>query len=106
VHHLVYAPLGTILYPTAIGALGRNRAGERAWTLRVGGDFATLEFPNPDRKAFAFTLHDVSGRIAFRRDGVTENNLRIDKGALKSGVYFFRLASGGRTAAAGKLILK
>jgi hypothetical protein len=37
---------------------------------------------------------------------VTENNLRIDKGALKSGVYFFRLANGGRTAAAGKLILK
>jgi hypothetical protein len=56
--------------------------------------------------AFAFTLHDVSGRIAFRWDGVTDNNHRIDKGALKSGVYFFRLASGGSTAAAGKLILK
>jgi hypothetical protein len=105
VNHLVYAPLGTILYPTAIKA---RSGAERAWTLRSApfSGFATLEFANPGAEVFSFTLRDAAGRNVLHTGGVTGTSLRIDKGALKSGVYFFRLTGGGAVAAAGKLVIE
>jgi len=65
--------------------------------------FTMLEFPNPKGEVYQLDLLDASGRLLRRYEGLTGESVRIERGALPAGLYWYRL-SGPASQAAGRLM--
>ncbi len=66
---------------------------------------AEIHFPNPEGEPFSFEMIDAQGRVVRRFDSIRTEFLRVSRGDLPAGVYFFRLAGKAATAG-GKLIAR
>lgn len=66
---------------------------------------ALLRFYNPDGSPYHLELTDGQGRPVRRYAGITGGEMRIERGNLPSGLYFFRLSGPGGYAH-GKLVLR
>jgi hypothetical protein len=52
---------------------------------------ATIEFPNPENKAYNLTLTNISGKTLRTINHITDNKVKIEKENLPSGIYFIEL---------------
>ncbi len=66
---------------------------------------ATLEFSNPEKENFTFTLFDAKGDLVRTIFNIATGEIEIEKQNLASGLYFFLLQS-DRKAGSGKLIIE
>ncbi len=63
-----------------------------------------ISFYNPDSQFFQLEIMDINGRILQQHSAITGREIRVTRGNLPPGIYFFRLW-GARGYATGKLIL-
>jgi len=59
-------------------------------------DRTTIEFPNPNAALFSLTITDINGRIVKRDASIAGNKFVVERGGLKSGLYFITV-KGERT---------
>ncbi len=52
---------------------------------------ATIEFPNPENKAYNLTLTNISCKTMQTINHITGNKILIEKGNLSSGIYYIEL---------------
>ncbi len=67
---------------------------------------ATLSFHNPGFESHTLTLFDVNGRIERKISRITTDRIRIERGNLKSGLYFFHLSNDKGFRYTGKLTIQ
>jgi hypothetical protein len=67
---------------------------------------ATLEFDNPKKENCRLTIFNSIGQILLVINDITEDKIVIERQNLTSGFYFFRLDTGIKTIASGKLIIE
>jgi hypothetical protein len=73
-------------------------------------DGLTISFVLPNRNPATLQMVDVTGRLVWSRDvtslGAGDHQVRIEPGAVKSGVYWVRLSQSGRTFSARAAIVQ
>jgi hypothetical protein len=65
----------------------------------------TVLFKNPDSEAHTFELFDGSGQTVVTNNGITSDRFTIQRGHLKSGLYYYRLKQQDRIKATGKVVV-
>jgi hypothetical protein len=66
----------------------------------------TVLFKNPDNEAHTFELYDGSGQMVLRSNGITTDRFTIQRGHLKSGLYYYRLKQHDIIKGAGKVVVR
>jgi hypothetical protein len=66
----------------------------------------TVLFKNPDNEAHTFELYDGSGQMVLRSNGITTDRFTIQRGHLKSGLYYYRLKQQDKVKATGKVVVR
>ncbi|HYD21309.1 MAG TPA: T9SS type A sorting domain-containing protein [Flavipsychrobacter sp.] len=66
---------------------------------------ATMTFSNRDKEPFTFRLYDVQGREVMYITDIRTDHIIIDRSALSSGIFFYRLGS-DRIRYVGKLMVE
>lgn len=56
----------------------------------------TVKFINPNSETFTFNLYDQQGRIVKIIDGITADNIKLEKDNLESGMYFYTISSNSK----------
>lgn len=67
---------------------------------------ATLEFDNSKKENCRLTLYNTIGQTLLFINDITSNKTVIERHNLTNGLYFFRLDTGAKTIASGKLIIE
>ena len=66
----------------------------------------TVLFKNPDNEPHTFELYDGFGQMVIRSNGITSENFTIQRGHLKSGLYYYRLKQQDKIKATGKVVVR
>lgn len=66
----------------------------------------TVLFKNPDNEAHTFELFDGFGQTVVTNNGITSDRFTIQRGHLKSGLYYYRLKQQDRIKATGKIVAR
>lgn len=66
---------------------------------------AIIQFYNPDRKKYSLSILGTTGQTVQQYLPISEDNFRVEKGNLNSGLYFYRLETSDGPAMTGKLII-
>lgn len=94
-------------YDSATSAVNENTA-----------DIAVSIYPNPfntstkisvqgsKSKAQTFILYDVFGRVVRTLSFGQEAELKLDRGNLADGMYFYKIISGGQVIHSGKILIE
>lgn len=69
-------------------------------------EFATVEFENRSGSAHTFAIYDMAGRTVRVVNSIHDGSFQIDRGALKDGLYLYRLTNETGIVAEGKMVLK
>lgn len=67
-------------------------------------EYTTVNINNNDHNKYNVTIFDITGKVIRTYKNVYNNNLKIEKGDLKSGIYFIDINNGRITR--GKLIVE
>jgi len=54
-------------------------------------DRATVQFPNPNKEAYMFTISDLTGKVIRIKDDITMDRIEISRDGLPGGVYLMEL---------------
>jgi hypothetical protein len=78
------------------------------WTLTPNSfdDFTILEFSNPDYRKFILKIYSPTGQIVQTVYNIYTGKVRIARGNLSSGIYYFVLSGHSKIFASGKFIIK
>ena len=69
-------------------------------------DFTTFEFENREKENYTLLIYDCQGRILRTKENIISGEVRIDRGKLSSGLYFYQLYLKGTPQAFGKIIIR
>lgn len=64
---------------------------------------AIIQFENPEEKACKILISDMSGKLWFRQDNITSNQITINRGNLLPGIYLIQII--GAEYSTGKMIV-
>jgi len=67
--------------------------------------YATVEFDNPDNKPYSLHLYNCLGQRVLSIPHMTSGQVRIDRGALASGIYFLELKTGQHQISVNKIMI-
>ena len=67
---------------------------------------ATLEFDSKCSGVSKLTIYDMTGKLIFTVENLSENKIEIEKNNLSTGLYFYNLHSVNGTASSGKFIVE
>lgn len=68
--------------------------------------YSTLEFTNPGSEAYCLNLYNSIGELVRKTDEIKTSNIRIERGELSSGLYFFQLSGINKIVGTGKLVFE
>jgi hypothetical protein len=66
---------------------------------------ALLQFENPDGLVHELQINDVTGKLVYQQSGITTGQVELEKGKLKSGMYFYALFREKLVVSTGKLLV-
>ena len=66
-------------------------------------DFAILTFDNSKKENHDLTIYGITGQLIKTITDITTGQVKIEKGDLSSGIYFFELSADRRIVASGNL---
>jgi photosystem II stability/assembly factor-like uncharacterized protein len=66
--------------------------------------YSTLEFMNPNSEEHFLNLYNSMGKLVRKTNEIRTTNIRIERGNLSSGLYFFQLSGTNKIVGAGKLM--
>jgi Lysyl oxidase len=69
------------------------------------GDYTLLQFDNKQGNSFELSLTDVQGRVVRQYSDIRESIVKIERGELVSGVYWYRL-SGKEGVGVGRFVVE
>lgn len=69
-------------------------------------NFAILEFENSKQEKHTLTLYNSLGQLVRQIDNINEEQVKIEKKNLTSGLYFFQLRNEVETVGTGKIIIE
>ncbi len=81
-----------------------NRAGTLEVYPNPFSHSATVRFPNPGGESCRMVLRDLSGKVCRIMEGITGTEFILEKGGLKSGLYFIEL--NGPKTFRGKIVIE
>ncbi len=67
---------------------------------------AVVRFDNPNRETMQLSLYTADGRLVTVLDPTRGNSFRLDRGAMVSGMYVYRLFADGRLVHTGKVVVE
>jgi hypothetical protein len=67
---------------------------------------ATLEFNNPDHKAYLLDVYDIFGQLVLTINNITTEEVKLERTNLINGLYFFQLRSCNQIVVSGKFIIE
>lgn len=68
-------------------------------------EYTTIEFEGSENRELSMTLLNIQGQIIRSIKNITAEQIRIERGDLSRGIYFFQLFTDKQLIAAGKLII-
>lgn len=89
-------------------SVGDVNAGDNSIVLRPNpfSDFAVLTFDNVQRLSHSFKLYNVQGQLVQEATNITSGELRIERGILPAGIYYYQLYKENSIVGNGKLVIQ
>ena len=66
----------------------------------------TFEFENKKADKFNILLYDMIGNLVYRENNIIGERISINRRDMKPGIYIYKLRSGEKVLACGKIILQ
>jgi hypothetical protein len=69
-------------------------------------EYTTLTFDNETHNPYTLVIYDLNGRPVRKMDNITSGEIRIEKGNLESGFYYFKLYGANDKVGTGRFVIK
>ena len=67
-------------------------------------DVTTIQFKNPNHKEYTLNVLDLSGRVVYQKNNITESKIELSREGLSNGYYMIELR--GEDIFRGKIVVK